>query len=287
MKFSRLPRALVAAGATIGIVTAMATASASASTSVEYVNLGDSFSAGSGVLPLSPGFNPLCLQSTKNFSHDIAAAKGYSLTDVSCGGATTAHFSTPQYPGLAPQLDAVTASTDLVTLTIGGNDNNTFASAIIACGSAGIATFGFGSPCKTIYGEYFADQIRNKTYASLVEALKAVKAKAPSARVAISGYPWVVPTTEGCYPFLPVASGDIPYLRSLQATLNDAVERAAAATGATYIDQNVVSDGHDACKPAGVRWVEPAFGTTQFIPVHPNALGEQGMADQFVSVLGL
>ena len=38
-----------------------------------------------------------------------------------------------------------------------------------------------------------------------------------------------------------------------EATLNDAVQRAAAATGAVYVDMNTVSEGHDACAPLGVK----------------------------------
>lgn len=252
-----------------------------------YVNLGDSYSAGSGVLPVAPGMNPLCMQSAQNWAKKIASAKGYAVTDVSCGGAQTKDLYQAQYSGLSPQLDAVTKDTDLVTLTMGGNDNNTFIGAVLACGSAGIATGGFGSPCKTLYGETFANDIRNKTYPAIVKGLNDIRAKAPRAKVVVSGYPWIVPTTGGCFPQMPIASGDVPYLRSLQTTLNDAVKQAAAATGATYIDVNGVSDGHDACKPVGVRWIEPAVFTTQFVPVHPNALGEQGMANAALAQAGL
>jgi hypothetical protein len=84
-----------------------------------------------------------------------------------------------------------------------------------------------------------------------------------------------------------VAEGDVPYLRGIQATLNDAVRRAAAATGATYVNMNRVSNGHDACKPIGVRWVEPVLQGTNPVVVHPNALGESRMAAQAITVLGL
>jgi hypothetical protein len=86
---------------------------------------------------------------------------------------------------------------------------------------------------------------------------------------------------------MPVARGDVPYLRSLQTTLNDAVKRAAAATGATYVDLNKVSEGHDACQPIGVRWVEPVLQGTNPVIVHPNALGEAAMAAQAMTVLRL
>ena len=254
-----------------------------------YVALGDSYSAGSGILPLDPNASLLCARSTANYPHDIAAATGAQLTDVTCGGAQTSDFAGSQYPGVAPQLDALNAGTRLVTLTIGGNDNSTFIDAILACGSAGVATAGFGHPCETLYGSSFDDTIDSTTYPALVNALAAVRAKAPNARVAVLGYPWILPAASvpGCFAKMPIASGDVPYLRELQTHLNSAVQRAAAATGATYVDFSAASDGHDACAPAGTRWIEPVLFGTNFVPVHPNALGEARMAAQVMSVLNL
>ena len=249
--------------------------------------LGDSYSAASGVLPPDPSAPPQCLRSIRNYPHVIAAATGSPLTDVTCGAAETSHFFSPQYPGVPPQLDAVTPDAQLVTMTIGGNDSGVFINAILACGSAGVLTLGFGSPCKDIYGSSFENTIRNTTYPALVNALSAVRAKAPQATVAILGYPWILPPTGGCYLRMPIARGDVPYVRGIQATLNDAVRRAAAATGATYVDFNAVSEGHDACKPIGVRWIEPVLLGTNPVVVHPNALGEAQMAAQAMAVLGL
>jgi hypothetical protein len=48
-----------------------------------------------------------------------------------------------------------------------------------------------------------------------------------------------------------------------------------------------VSDGHDACQPLGVRWIEPVLQGTNAVVVHPNALGEQQMAARAIKVLGL
>jgi GDSL-like Lipase/Acylhydrolase family len=253
---------------------------------LRYVALGDSYSAASGVLPPDPT-SPQCMRSTANYPHVIAGKTGAALTDVTCGGADTSDYVTGQYPGVAPQLDAVHRRTQLVTMTIGGNNNNTFVDAIVDCGSAGISTLGEGSPCKDRYGSSFDDDIRHKTYPALVTALTAVRAKAPHARVAILGYPWILPKTEGCFDKMPVAKGDVPYLRDVQATLNDAVRRAAAATGATYVSMSRVSEGHDACQAEGVRWVEPVFQGTNPVVVHPNALGEEHLAKQTMKVLGL
>jgi hypothetical protein len=261
--------------------------SPSAAASLRYVALGDSYSAASGVLPLDLLAPPQCLRSTRNYPHVVAGATGAQLRDVTCGGADTGDFFESQYSGVAPQLDAVGPDTELVTMTIGGNDSGVFIDAIVACGSAGLTTLGQGSPCKDRYGSSFEDTIRTTTYPALVRALEAVRAKAPTARVAILGYPWIMPASGGCFDKMPVAAGDVPYVRGIQATLNDAVGRAAAATGATYVNLDAASNGHDACQPIGVRWIEPVLQGTNPVIVHPNALGEAEMAAQTITALGL
>jgi lysophospholipase L1-like esterase len=283
-------RRLIAASLTAliaGVLGLVVPSPTSASPALAYVAMGDSYSAASGNVPPDPSAPPECLRSTVNYPHVIAAAIGAQLKDVTCGAAETKDYASSQYQGVAPQLDALSAQTRLVTMTIGGNDSGVFIDSILECGVAGVSTAGQGSPCKDKYGSSFENTIRSTTYPALVKALKAVRAKAPKARVAILGYPWIVPATVGCFPQLPVATGDVPYLRHLQATLNDAVKRAAAATGATYVDMSGVSNGHDACKPIGTRWIEPVVGTTNPVIVHPNVLGESQMAARTMKVLGL
>jgi len=251
------------------------------------VALGDSYSAASGTVPPDPSAPLECARSTVNYPHDIAGRLGAQLTDVTCGAAETKDYFSSQYPGVAPQLTALRTDTQLVTMTIGGNDSGVFLDAILDCGSAGLATFGQGHPCQDRYGSSFSDTINSTTYPALVHALSAVRTVAPAARVAILGYPWIMPRTDGCFPLMPVATGDVPYLRGIQATLNDAVRRAAAATGAQYVDFSTVSEGHDACQPIGTRWIEPVLAGTNPVIVHPNALGESRMADQTMAVLQL
>lgn len=276
--------------ALLGVLAAfalLAQAARAADEPLRYVALGDSYSAASGVLPPDPAAPPQCLRSLRNYPHVIARAIGARLRDVTCGAAETNDFFEPQYPGVAPQLDALGPRTQLVTMTIGGNDSGVFIGTLRACGEAGVLSLGQGSPCKDRYGSSFEDTIRTTTYPSLVRALKAVREKAPRARVAILGYPWIMPATGGCFTKMPVAEGDVPYVRGIQATLNDAVRRAAAATGARYVNLNVVSEGHDACQPIGERWIEPVLQTTNPVVVHPNALGEAAMAAQTMKVLRL
>jgi GDSL-like lipase/acylhydrolase family protein len=284
---TRIWRLAAFAAAAIFALALLAQAARGAVTPLRYVALGDSYSAASGVLPPDPSAPPQCLRSILNYPHVIAASTGAQLADVTCGAADTSDYFESQYPGVPPQLDAVRRDTQLVTMTIGGNDSNVFIETVLSCGALGVLSLGQGSPCKDRYGSSFEDTIRNTTYPSLVRALQAVRAKAPRARVAILGYPWIMPPSGGCFDKMPIASGDVPYVHGIQATLNDAVRRAAAATGATYVNLNSVSEGHDACQPIGVRWIEPVLQGTNAVIVHPNALGEQEMAAQTMTVLHL
>lgn len=276
----------LAAASMLGAVAPSAPAGA-ATAPLRYVALGDSYSAASGNLPPDLTAAPQCLRSTVNYPHLIAGRIGARLTDVTCGAAETKDYASAQYPGVAPQLNALRADTQLVTMTIGGNDSGVFINSILDCGTAGLTTLGRGNPCQRKYGSSFQNTITDTTYPALVEALNAVRAKAPQARVAILGYPSILPRTGGCFPQMPVASGDVPYLNGIENTLNDAVRRAAAATGVTYVDVSGISAGHDACQPIGVRWIEPVLGGTNPVIVHPNALGESRLADQTMAVLHL
>jgi lysophospholipase L1-like esterase len=279
-----LATALVAAG----VIAATAPPTAQASPApLKYVAMGDSYSAASGTLPPDPSASPLCIRATDNYPHLLAAATGASLTDVTCGAAETSDYSTSQYPGVPPQLNALSKTTNLVTMTIGGNDSSVFIDSIVDCGTLGVASLGQGSPCKDKYGNSFDNTINNTTYPALVKTLGAVRAHAPNAKVAILGYLTILPASGGCFPQMPVASGDVPYLDNLQATLNSAVQRAAAATGVTYVNMTAVAKGHDACQPIGTRWVEPVVGGTNPVIVHPNSLGEAAMAQQAMKVLKL
>lgn len=285
-----LTAGLAAAATTLATALAatagLAPAAHAAPEPLDYVALGDSYSAGSGILPLDPDARLACIRTTANYPKIVADDLGADLTDVTCGGAQTSHFSEAQYPGVPAQLDALSDETDLVTLTIGGNDNSTFIGAILACGSAGALTAGRGNPCERTYGDHFTGQVTEITYPAVKQALQDIQDRAPGARVVILGYPWIVPAQEGCFAKLPIARGDVPYLRDLQATLNGVIERAADETGATFVDLAQRSEGRDACAPAGERWIEPLLFGSNVVPVHPNARGEAAMADAALDALG-
>ncbi len=259
-----------------------------------YVALGDSYSSAAGVNPLVPDAPLGCSRSELNYAHDIAAVtKPSSFIDVTCSGAKTSDFFTPQAvtppdPRVVPQLDAVTNDTRLVTMTIGGNDENVFVNSFFGCASL-TATDPTGAPCAKKYGPYFDIQILTQTYPNLVRALTAVRKKAPAATVAILGYPEILPPQwiPGCLGAMPIAQGDVPYLYQEQGLLNAVVQKAADQTGVRFVDMARSSTGHDACEPIGQRWIEPAIAPINAFPIHPNATGEAAMASQTLQQLGL
>ena len=99
--------------------------------STAFVNLGDSFSAGTGVRPLEEDSPIYCLRSSRNYAHVVAADEDFDLTDVSCAGADTDDFRESQHQGVPPQLDALDGDTDVVTMMIGGNDEETYGLSLI------------------------------------------------------------------------------------------------------------------------------------------------------------
>ena len=279
--------AVVTAGPAAAKVTPP-TANGHAIKTTPYVALGDSYSSAAGVAPFVAGAPATCSRSQLNYAHDIAAqTKPASFTDVTCSGAKTSDFFSPQAAGVAPQLDAVTKDTRLVTMTIGGNDGNVFADSFFGCAAISSADI-MGNPCEQKYGSTFTDAIVNQTYPNVVAALMAARKKAPAATIVILGYPTILPETGelSCYPSMPISMGDVPWLYHEQEVLNGVIRKAALQTGARFIDMAPSSAGHDACQPADQRWIEPEIGPVGAFPVHPNATGEAAMATQTLAQLG-
>ena len=269
------------------LVLAVVPAAAGGDRPPRYVAMGDSYSAASGVLPPDPDAPLPCARSLRNYPHVIDARVDVRLRDVTCGAADTGDYFRSQHVGVPRQLRALGRRTRLVTMTIGGNNEGVFIDAILKCGLEGAQTLGNGDPCREEYGRSFVRKIRTKTHPALVRALRAVHRRAPRAEVAILGYPWILPERRGCFARMPVARGDVPYLRNIQRVLNLVVRRSARATGTTYVGFGRASEGHDACQAIGVRWIEPVLAGTNPVVVHPNARGERRMARRTIRVLDL
>ncbi|MEV1026042.1 SGNH/GDSL hydrolase family protein [Streptomyces sp. NPDC050264] len=249
-----------------------------------YVALGDSYTSGPAI-PLQVDAN--CARSDHNYPSITARARRVaSFTDVSCGGATTTEMWQAQGTN-GPQLDAVKRDTDLVTLQIGGNDVG-FGSIISTCAGLGSKDLS-GNPCQQYYGAAGYDQLTLKilqTAPKVARVLRAVHAKAPHARVVVVGYPDLLPDDgTGCYPIVPFAAKDFPYLRDTGKRLNVMLRAVALLNRADYVDTYGPTVGHDMCKAPADRWIEPLSPASPAAPAHPNAKGQEAMAQALAKTL--
>lgn len=261
-----------------------------------YVALGSSYAAGPGIEPLHGAG---CVRSDRNYPHQVAEATGLALTDVTCSGATTANLlSEPQQiPGggtAAPQLDAVTGDTRLVTITIGGNDLGLIGGML--AGSCGSIVGGAlpAAPPDTITGALNAlcgDTATEPTAAdierltgALTDIVRAVQDKAPGATVLLVEYLPVLGADATTCPMVPLAPEYAAVARKTFDGLITATRRAADDTGVRSI-QVPGADSHTACSPD--PWVNGILAPVAPDPIasmaasyHPNLDGMTVVAER-------
>jgi lysophospholipase L1-like esterase len=240
-----------------------------------YVALGSSFAAGPGI----PVQAASCGRSDHNYPNLAAASLGLVLVDVSCSGATTANvLDTPEGPN-APQIDAVTPITKLVTVTIGGNDIEYSAAALECANAPGAAD------CTGHLDSTRIDREVAALPGRLDAVLAAIARRAPNADVVVVTYPRVVPAHPGSCPALGLAPADARFVGHLGQELEDALVGAAARAHVAVADPYVLAAGHGPCAPNDERWVEGARPQSPGYPFHPNANGHREMASLVQDVL--
>lgn len=272
-----------------------------------YVALGDSFSAGEGNAPYldtSTAQHPnSCHRSSDAYPIQLArrstsvipapkfvACSGAITQDLlsnSSSGSETYNPQTGQYVKVAPQLNAITPQTKLITLTIGGNDAS-FQKVLEACvksalvnpkcrissiakqSSRQIAILG-GSAKSTAEkkdGKY-------KNIHSYAEIIQRIHSAAPNARILIGGYPRFFDTSRrASWVYLPhtgtsyctvgavrlnesgtgvravVFYDDAVWLNSQSDKLNDAIAKGVTASRvkqAKMVDPRTAFNAHGAC----------------------------------------
>jgi lysophospholipase L1-like esterase len=272
------PAVLALLGVAAALVFALP-AAAGAST-INYVSIGDSYTSAPGVLPYEESEQAEhCGRSTLNYPHQVAAALKLSLTDVSCGGAQTKDETESQFEGQPPQDDALSESTDVVTIGMGGNDGGLFGTLLAGCSKIDAEEGRPGKhPCQDEYEKYVAE-----TFAADKPAQEAsldhIKELAPHAKVFVVGYPDITPKKGHCGVAFPWYEGDLKWFRNkVQKVGNKMIKSGAKAHGAIFVDTFKQSEEHNACTAVGTRWIEPIIGSLTGVPVHPNLLGEEADA---------
>src|ERR1700678_2548160 len=232
MRSSRI-LAISIAALTLGIAAAVTGTGtpAKAATPVRYVALGDSYSSGVGAGDESGS----CDQSPNAYGPRWASANSpASFTFPACSGATTSSV-------ISSQLSSLSASTTLVSITIGGNDAG-FSSIMETC------ILDSTSTCESAVSK--AEQYANTTLPGNLSTLFAdIKADAPNAKVVVLGYPDFYDLSVSIC--LGLSSADHQALDNGVHDLGGVLQTAANNAGFVFADVRSQFSGHELCDDAG------------------------------------
>jgi lysophospholipase L1-like esterase len=259
--------AFAAGLAALVMAAGVAAAPAQAVDKTKYIALGDSFAAGQGAGPYLDD----CNRSENAYSELADEAKAIKLVvNAACTGKTTQEV-------VDTQLLKLSKSTELVTITAGGN-NIGFGAIITSCGVALVGATP-GDACGTAINGAMAQLQGGQLYSDLLSMIESVHAAAPNAKIVVTGYPYLLD---------PIEAGrtDAAGLFIYQATqlsdlLNGNILAAAAAADAAaehdpkvqFVDVRSAFLGHGALSPTD-PWINLDF-THPDSPdnFHPNAEG--------------
>jgi lysophospholipase L1-like esterase len=244
----RLAAAALAASAALVLLPAAAEA---APWRLDYVALGDSYSSGTGA---GEYFDQDCLRSDLAYPRLLANGLGADLDFAACSGATSADL-------LAEQLGSLDEGTDLVTVTIGGNDIG-WTEAVAAC----------LTPLTNCTDEIEASEalIQGELPGLLDGVYGAVADRAPGAEVLVLGYPRLFNERRTCGALQQPSLAEQARMNQAADLLADVLASAATSHGFTYVDVRESFAGHAVCDEVpylhGLR-----YPTAE--SYHPNALG--------------
>ena len=258
--------AIVVSTAGAGLVTAT---TASAAGAVNYVALGDSYSSGVGAGDYISASGS-CQRSTQAYPEQWADANGpASFVSVACSGATTADV-------LSSQVSALSASTTLVSITIGGNDAG-FSSVMETCVLAST------SSCLNAVATaetFISTELRGR----LDQVLATIAADAPNATVVVLDYPDLYDLSKSgtC---IGLSTSDRIALDQGADELDGAIQAAALANGDTFADVRGQFAGHEICDSNSWLHAVDIFAISS--SYHPTAAGQdQGYLPVFTKAAG-
>ena len=258
--------AIVVSTAAAGLVTATA---AHAAGEVNYVALGDSYSSGVGAGDYISSSGS-CDRSTLAYPEQWAGVNAPgSFVSVACSGATTADV-------LSSQVSALSASTTLVSITIGGNDAG-FSSVMETC---------VFLPTRLCLNAVAAAEsfIATQLPGRLDQTLQTIAADAPNATVVVLDYPDLYDLSKSgtC---IGLSTSDRIALDQGADELDGAIQAAALANGDTFADVRGQFAGHEICDSNS--WLHSVDIFALSSSYHPTAAGQDlGYLPIFVAAAG-
>lgn len=222
-----------------------------ASATLTYTVMGDSYSAGSG----AGNETGQCAQSTAGYANDVAAMTGATLTNIACSGFTTTQVTSMEVPYLSP-------TAKLITITAGGNDVG-WTTAVGACLTSTTAV------CKAAVANSI--YLMSKVPKNATTMLKAIKAKAPHARILYLGYPRLFePANMPALGFTPTQVTGAKLLNGAADLLNAILAFTSLSNRVAFVPVAYKFAGHGV--PSSQPWLNYPGGPDPFA-FHPNATG--------------
>lgn len=212
-----------------------------------YVAIGSSYAAGPLLRPAKTGPHPRCGQSMNNYPTLLAERFGMILTDRSCSGATTNNVLGP-WKEIAPQIDAVTAQTRLVTITIGGNDLNYIGNLFDATCHFRNAHAPAGTKprtCPTVRVPQNVDYARVEM--QLNEIIRRIRVQAPRARIVLVQYLTPLPPAGQLCEATPVSPQHAAIVRTIGKRLAEITDKVAYERNVIVVEMNIASEKHTPC----------------------------------------
>jgi lysophospholipase L1-like esterase len=200
-----------------------------------YVALGDSYSSGVGAGDY--GSSGDCRRSANSYPRLWADSHSVSSFDfVACSGARTGDV-------LSKQVDALSASTTVATISIGGNDTG-FVDVMTDC------TLGSDESCVDRV-EVAKNYARNSLPDLLDHVYTEMRTRAPNAEFIVMGYPKLYKLNGSCSGGL--SETKRAAINSGSDTLAEVTAKRAADAGFTFVDMRDPFTGHEIC--SGDSWL--------------------------------
>lgn len=282
-----------------------------------YLGLGDSYASGQGAFDYLAGTDTStnkCHLSVYSYplrlSGDLFGGNGHSvacsgarITDIDNGSAayhgqvsdgktvairrsdgSSGSIMHNFLPGYFAQQDFVSSyRPGVITVQIGGNDAG-FGTILERCVSP------LASPTKlnpnNCYSSYEdrleLEQEINRIYPKWVSLFQKLHSDSPLSHLYVIGYPQILSAKDKCGLNTPLTSEEVQFARNLTHYLNGVIQKAAAASGAQYIDISDALAGAELCSgntelPAvnGLTAGTDAFGVLGQESFHPTAYGHE------------
>lgn len=248
---------LTVIGSLAWVGAAPATASTTLPPAAHYVALGDSYSSGVGAPPYD--LDTTCQRSSQSYP-PLWAEEHHPATFVfvACSGAKTTDV-------LISQSKAIRSDTDLVTITIGGNDAG-FAPVLQTCTVApSDATCIAAVNVAEIFVLFVLPNLLAQTYAAIRHA-------APHAQVIVLGYPRLFELTSSCDDPLAPDLVRRTKLNEGADTLDGVISSVSRWFGFDFEDVRGRFAGHGVCSGSN-SWINGPSVPATVGPYHPNATG--------------